>query len=82
MAVGGEALDGDEQGAGLHLAGVAGDAGNVNVQRAAGFHGAGIAYDIFQSHFKVSRMVPPFFRLVPAAGVWADTWPEPSYTHL
>ena len=82
VTVGGVALDGDEQGAGRHRAGIAGDGGNVDVQRSAGFHGADVLYEVFQFHFKVSRMVSPFFRGVPAAGDWAVTWPEPSYTHL
>ena len=82
VTVGGVALDGDEQGAGRHRAGIAGDGGNVDVQRSAGLHGADVLYEVFQFHFKVSRMVSPFFRGVPAAGDWAVTWPEPSYTHL
>ena len=78
MPVGGETHHGDEEGAGRHLAGVAGDGGDVDVQAAVGFHVAGMLYDVFQFHFKVSRMVSPFFSSFPAAGDWAVTWPEPS----
>ena len=78
VPVGGEAADGDEEGAGRHGAGVAGDGGDVDVQGAAEFHGVDILYEFVQFHFKVSLMVSPFLRVVPGAGDWAVTWPAPS----
>ena len=78
VSVGGEAADGDEQGAGRHGPGVPGDGGDVDVLRAADFHGSDILYEFFQFHFKVSRMVSPFLRSAPGAGFWAVTWPVPS----
>ena len=82
VPVGGEAADGDEEGAGRHLPGVPGDGGDVDVLGAADFHGFDILYEFSQFHFKVSRMVSPFLRAAPGAGCWAVTWPVPSYTHL
>ena len=77
VAVAFKALHGDKERPRCHEAGITADVGDFRVRFSYLLKDGQRLYDVFQFHFSVSVKVSPSFRLLPASGLCAATWPAP-----